>query len=251
MRTIRRRTSSSIRSNSCPMSSFVFGFRASQKLIRRNLNSVSCGQRETSLKNITRSPCAEERATSDFCFFGMADETALLPLGLAAIAKAALDFPCGFIVAEGVNIFLLVFWSLKPEELPLGSIGIAIWENFLDFNGNIIYENRSINRTMERKVKGIYWLSSIKGLRIKGETDLENSNEKGGSGKAREEEVTTLQRRRKRWGYASRQLLEADDLGLEFLEAHQIGQIVCPKMIKPYSANPIRQRRCWCGKIKL
>ncbi|XP_033134410.1 L-2-hydroxyglutarate dehydrogenase, mitochondrial-like [Brassica rapa] len=33
----------------------------------------------------------------------MADETALLPLGFAAIAEAAVDFPCGFIVAEEAN----------------------------------------------------------------------------------------------------------------------------------------------------
>ncbi|KAH0912251.1 hypothetical protein HID58_035572 [Brassica napus] len=35
----------------------------------------------------------------------MADETALLPLGFAAIAEAAVDFPCGFIVAEEANVF--------------------------------------------------------------------------------------------------------------------------------------------------
>lgn len=179
------------------MSSFVFRFRASQKWIRRNLSSASCGLNETSLKNIYRSPCAEERATSDFCFFGMSDGTSLLPLGFAAIAEAAVDFPCGFIVAEEANVFSLVFWSLETVELPLDSIEIVTWENLMDFNGNINYEKRFINRETKRKVKGIYWLSSVRGLirSDSGETDLkdlEKSNERGGRGKAREEEDTTV-----------------------------------------------------------
>ena len=163
------------------MSSFVFRFRASQKWIRRNLSSASCGLNETSLKNIYRSPCAEERATSDFCFFGMSDGTSLLPLGFAAIAEAA-------------NVFSLVFWSLETVELPLDSIEIVTWENLMDFNGNINYEKRFINRETKRKVKGIHWLSSVRGMirSDSGETDLEKSNEGGGRGKAREEEDTTV-----------------------------------------------------------
>lgn len=85
----------------------------------------------------------------------MADETALLPLGFAAIAEAAVDFPCGFIVAEEANVFSLVFWSLETEELPLE---IVIWENLMDFNGNINYEKRFINIETKKKVKGIHWL---------------------------------------------------------------------------------------------
>ncbi|CAN7095218.1 unnamed protein product [Brassica rapa subsp. narinosa] len=48
----------------------------------------------------------------------MADETALLPLGFAAIAEAAVDFPCGFIVAEEANC-IGGFLSVVVQELSV------------------------------------------------------------------------------------------------------------------------------------
>ncbi|KAG2334968.1 hypothetical protein Bca52824_006148 [Brassica carinata] len=53
-------------------------------------------------------------------------ETAVLLLGFITIAEEAVDFPCGFAVAEEATVFLLVLRSLETGELPLGSIGMIV-----------------------------------------------------------------------------------------------------------------------------
>ena len=141
---------------------FVFGFRASQKWIRRNLKSTSCGPSFTSLKNITLSSCAEERAVEAFDFIRMADETADFLLGFIATAEEALDFPFGFADAEDATVFFLVLRSLEIEECPLGSIATIVWEKIFNFDRLITQEKRFINRQIERKMKRIHWMKSKK-----------------------------------------------------------------------------------------
>ena len=151
----RRRTCSSMRSISTPVSVFVFGFRASQKCIRRNRNSSWCGRIVTSLKNITSSPCAEED-----CDLGMAEETAVLPFGLIAISEAATDFPVGvFEIAEEERIFRFGFRSLDTGDLPVDSIAVYSWEDIIDFNRSKIWEKCFIERLIEGKTKGNLWMS--------------------------------------------------------------------------------------------
>ncbi|WZZ17730.1 hypothetical protein YC2023_110819 [Brassica napus] len=60
----------------------------------------------------------------------MADETALLPLGFAAIAEAAVDFPCGFIVAEEANVFSYRFDS-STGTIGVGDLYAEEERNFL------------------------------------------------------------------------------------------------------------------------
>ena len=139
----RKRTSSSMRSISCPMSVFEFEFRASQKCISRNLKSASCGPSETSLKSITWSPRAEERA----------DETRDFPLGFITMAEEPVDFRLGLGVTEEATVFLFVLRSPEIDEFPLGSIETFVWERNINFNRG---------RQMERKMKRIHWMRAIK-----------------------------------------------------------------------------------------
>uniref|UniRef100_M4CST3 L-2-hydroxyglutarate dehydrogenase, mitochondrial n=1 Tax=Brassica campestris TaxID=3711 RepID=M4CST3_BRACM len=60
----------------------------------------------------------------------MADETALLPLGFAAIAEAAVDFPCGFIVAEEANVFSLRGGARAECVHPVWRIGSVKAESY-------------------------------------------------------------------------------------------------------------------------
>ncbi|KAL0718970.1 hypothetical protein Bca4012_068293 [Brassica carinata] len=144
-----------MRSISTPMSVFEFGFRASQKCIRRNRNSSSCGPIVTSLKNITSSRCAEEdrdlgmaekpvvlsfgliaisEVATDFPLgfseiaeedLGMAEETVVLSVGLIAISEVATDFPLGFFeTAEEERFFRFGCGSSDTGDLPVDSIAV-------------------------------------------------------------------------------------------------------------------------------
>ena len=141
---------------------FVLGFRASHKWISRNLKSASVGLSETSLKNITWSPCAEEGAVEAFGFIRMADETADFPLGFITMAEDAVDFRFGLACAEEARVILLVLRSLEIEELPLGSIVLLVWEKLFNFDRHKSKEKRFILRKMVRKLKRIHWMRWIK-----------------------------------------------------------------------------------------
>lgn len=86
--------SSSTRSISRPISIFENACFASQKWIRRNLNSSSCGPNVTSLKSTTRSLLSE----------GTSEQTTALPLRFVEEESPETpDWPIGFIVAaEGI-----------------------------------------------------------------------------------------------------------------------------------------------------
>ena len=141
---------------------FVFGFRASQKWISWNLKSTSVGPSETYLKNITWSPCVEERAVEAFGFIRMADVTADFPLGFITMAEEAVDLRFGLACAEEAKVVLLVLRSLEMEEFRFGSIVMFVWEKLFYFNRHIGQENRFIVRKMERKMKKIHWMRSSK-----------------------------------------------------------------------------------------
>lgn len=87
-------TSASTRSISRPISIFENACFASQKWIRRNLNSSSCGPNVTSLKNTTRSLLLE----------GTSEQTTALPLRFVEEESPETpDWPIGFIDAtEGI-----------------------------------------------------------------------------------------------------------------------------------------------------
>lgn len=110
-------TSASTRSISRPISIFENACFASQKWIRRNLNSSSCGPNVTSLKNTTRSLLLE----------GTSEQTTALPLRFVEEESPETpDWPIGFIdAAEGIV-------GATEGIVGAAEIFIAAAEGFID-----------------------------------------------------------------------------------------------------------------------
>ena len=147
-----------------PRSIFVSAFQASQKWIRRNLNSSSCGPNLTSLKNTTSSVLAEgtpvpplrltgtsEHTTAllvDFFDIGspetvLAEETLVWPVRLIGPAEETPSFLFGFFDMRSPKARNLLLESIylisSAEETP--SLPFGFFEIRLPETGDLLLES--------------------------------------------------------------------------------------------------------------